>query len=103
MPASSNHLFAELSEGAPKEAAFDEIFINGAVEAKLEALFVQLKAGEHLLTLTRLASNPSGRAGKAVRSTARPARSFLKGRGMHIFLRSPKLFSDRRSSHSSFI
>ena len=43
------------------------IFINGAVEANLEALFAQLKDGGRLLALKRLPGDPTGRAGKAVR------------------------------------
>jgi protein-L-isoaspartate(D-aspartate) O-methyltransferase len=43
------------------------IFINGAVEANLEALFAQLKDGGRLLAIERLPGDPTGRAGKAVR------------------------------------
>jgi protein-L-isoaspartate(D-aspartate) O-methyltransferase len=60
-------ILAPLAEGAPKEAPFDLIFINGAVEANLEALFAQLKDGGRLVTIKFLPGDPTGRAGKAVR------------------------------------
>jgi protein-L-isoaspartate(D-aspartate) O-methyltransferase len=60
-------ILAPLAEGAPKEAPFDLIFINGAVEANLEALFAQLKDGGRLLAIKPLPGDPTGRAGKAVR------------------------------------
>jgi protein-L-isoaspartate(D-aspartate) O-methyltransferase len=60
-------ILAPLAEGAPKEAQFDRIFINGAVEANLEALFAQLNEGGRLLAFEHLPGDPTGRAGKAVR------------------------------------
>ncbi|MGO8845743.1 MAG: protein-L-isoaspartate O-methyltransferase family protein, partial [Methylocella sp.] len=60
-------VLAPLSEGAPKEAPFDVIFINGAVEANLDALFAQLKDGGRLVALKPLAGDLTGRASKAVR------------------------------------
>jgi protein-L-isoaspartate(D-aspartate) O-methyltransferase len=60
-------LQAPLAEGAPEEAPFDLIFINGAVEANLEALFAQLKDGGRLVAIKPLPGDPTGRAGKAVR------------------------------------
>jgi protein-L-isoaspartate(D-aspartate) O-methyltransferase len=60
-------ILAPLAEGAPDQAPFDVIFINGAVEANLEALFAQLKDGGRLLAIERLPGDPTGRAGKAVR------------------------------------
>jgi protein-L-isoaspartate(D-aspartate) O-methyltransferase len=60
-------ILAPLAEGAPKEAPFDLIFINGAVEANLEALFAQLKDGGRLVAIKPLSGEPPGRAGKAVR------------------------------------
>jgi protein-L-isoaspartate(D-aspartate) O-methyltransferase len=60
-------ILAPLAEGAPEEAPFDVIFINGAVEANLEALFAQLQDGGRLVAIKRFPSDPSGRAGKAVR------------------------------------
>ena len=60
-------LRAPLAEGAPEEAPFDLIFINGAVEANLEALFAQLKDGGRLVAIKPLPGDPTGRAGKAVR------------------------------------
>jgi protein-L-isoaspartate(D-aspartate) O-methyltransferase len=60
-------ILAPLAEGAPEEAPFDLIFINGAVEATLEALFAQLKDGGRLVAIKRLPGDPTGRAGKAVR------------------------------------
>jgi protein-L-isoaspartate(D-aspartate) O-methyltransferase len=56
-----------LAVGAPDEGPFDVIFINGKVEANLEALFAQLKDGGRLLALESMAGDMSGRAGKAVR------------------------------------
>jgi protein-L-isoaspartate(D-aspartate) O-methyltransferase len=60
-------ILAPLAEGASEEAPFDLIFINGAVEANLEALFAQLKDGGRLVAIVRLPDDPTGRAGKAVR------------------------------------
>jgi protein-L-isoaspartate(D-aspartate) O-methyltransferase len=60
-------ILGPLAEGAPAEAPFDLIFINGTVEANLDALFDQLKDGGRLLALSRLPGDPTGRAGKAVR------------------------------------
>ncbi len=56
-----------LSVGLPHEGPFDVIFINGKVEANLEALYAQLKDGGRLLALESVAGDQSGRAGKAVR------------------------------------
>jgi protein-L-isoaspartate(D-aspartate) O-methyltransferase len=60
-------VLAPLSEGAPKQAPFDVIFINGAVEANLDALFAQLKDGGRLVALKPLSGDLTGRASKAVR------------------------------------
>ena len=60
-------VLAPLPEGAPKEAPFDVIFINGAVEANLDALFTQLKDGGRLVALKPLAGDLTGRTSKAVR------------------------------------
>jgi protein-L-isoaspartate(D-aspartate) O-methyltransferase len=60
-------VLAPLSEGTPKEAPFDVIFINGAVEANLDALFAQLKDGGRLVALKPLSGDLTGRASKAVR------------------------------------
>jgi protein-L-isoaspartate(D-aspartate) O-methyltransferase len=60
-------ILARLAEGAPKEAPFDRIFINGAVEANLEALLAQLKDGGNLVAIKHLPGDPTGRASKAVR------------------------------------
>jgi protein-L-isoaspartate(D-aspartate) O-methyltransferase len=60
-------ILAPLAEGAPMEAPFDLIFINGAVEGNLEALFAQLKDGGRLVAIKPLPGDPTGRAGKAVR------------------------------------
>ncbi len=60
-------ILAQLAEGAPEEAPFDLIFINGAVKANLEALFAQLKDGGRLVAIKRLPGESAGRAGKAVR------------------------------------
>ncbi|MGH6834648.1 MAG: protein-L-isoaspartate O-methyltransferase family protein [Methylocella sp.] len=56
-----------LAEGAPEAAPFDLIFINGAVEARLEPLFAQLKDAGRLVAVKPLPGDPSGNAGKAVR------------------------------------
>jgi protein-L-isoaspartate(D-aspartate) O-methyltransferase len=56
-----------LAEGAPKEAPFDVIFVNGAVEANLEPLLAQLREGGRLLAIVRSPDDPSGGASKAVR------------------------------------
>lgn len=60
-------VLAPLANGAPDEAPFDVIFINGAVEANLEGLFAQLKEGGRLLAIHFLPGDPTERAGKAVR------------------------------------
>jgi protein-L-isoaspartate(D-aspartate) O-methyltransferase len=60
-------ILAPLAEGAPKEAPFDLILINGAVEANLEALLAQLKDGGRLVAIEPGPDDPTGRAGKAVR------------------------------------
>lgn len=60
-------ILAPIAEGAPKEAPFDLIFINGAVEANLGTLFAQLKDGGRLVAIKPLPGDPTGRAGKAVR------------------------------------
>jgi protein-L-isoaspartate(D-aspartate) O-methyltransferase len=56
-------LLGPLAAGAPHEAPFDLIFVNGGIEANLEPLFAQLKDGGRLLAVLRL---PDG-TGKAVR------------------------------------
>jgi protein-L-isoaspartate(D-aspartate) O-methyltransferase len=60
-------ILAPLAEGAPEEAPFDLIFVNGAVEANLDVLFEQLKDGGRLVAIKRLPGDLTGRAGKAVR------------------------------------
>jgi protein-L-isoaspartate(D-aspartate) O-methyltransferase len=56
-----------LSAGAPAEAPFDVIFINGAVESHLESLIGQLKKGGRLVTILRQPEDRTGKAAKAVR------------------------------------
>ncbi len=56
-----------LAEGAPKDAPFDVIFVNGAVEANLDPLLAQLREGGRLLAILRQPDDPSGGASKAVR------------------------------------
>jgi protein-L-isoaspartate(D-aspartate) O-methyltransferase len=56
-----------LAVGVPDEGPFDVIFVNGKVEANLEALFAQLNDGGRLLALESVAGDLSGRAGRAVR------------------------------------
>jgi protein-L-isoaspartate(D-aspartate) O-methyltransferase len=60
-------VLAPLPDGAPSEAPFDVIFIHGAVEANLDALFSQLKDGGRLIALKPLAGDLTGRTSKAVR------------------------------------
>jgi protein-L-isoaspartate(D-aspartate) O-methyltransferase len=60
-------ILAPLPEGAPQEAPFDLIFINGAVEANLDALFAQLKDRGRLVAIKPLPGDRTGRAGNAVR------------------------------------
>jgi len=60
-------ILAPLAGGAPKEAPFDIIFVNGAVEANLEPLFAQLKEGGRLVAIRRLPDDPTGGASQAVR------------------------------------
>ena len=55
------------SEGWPEEAPFDVIFVNGAVEINLEALFTQLRDGGRLIALKSVPGDQTGRASKAVR------------------------------------
>ncbi|MEJ0093021.1 MAG: protein-L-isoaspartate O-methyltransferase [Methylocella sp.] len=56
-------ILAPLAAGAPNDAPFDVILVDGGVEANLEPLFAQLKDGGRLLAVRRL---PDG-MGKAVR------------------------------------
>ncbi|HUB65382.1 MAG TPA: protein-L-isoaspartate O-methyltransferase, partial [Methylocella sp.] len=60
-------LLAPLAGGAPAEAPFDVIFIHGAVETNLDALFAQLKTGGRLIAFKPLPGDLTGRASKAVR------------------------------------
>jgi protein-L-isoaspartate(D-aspartate) O-methyltransferase len=46
-----------LAEGAPAEAPFDLIFVNGAVEGRLDQLFAQLKEGGRLIAIEALSTN----------------------------------------------
>jgi protein-L-isoaspartate(D-aspartate) O-methyltransferase len=56
-------LLGPLAEGAPGEAPFDVILVDGGVAANLDPLLAQLKNGGRLVTVQRL---PDG-TGKAVR------------------------------------
>jgi protein-L-isoaspartate(D-aspartate) O-methyltransferase len=56
-----------LADGAASDGPFDVIFVNGAVEGDLDALFAQLKDGGRLLTIHFRPDDPTERAGKAVR------------------------------------
>jgi protein-L-isoaspartate(D-aspartate) O-methyltransferase len=56
-----------LAGGAPNVAPFDVIFIHGAVESNLDALFGQLKDGGRLAAFMPLPGDLTGRASKAVR------------------------------------
>ncbi len=56
-------ILAPLAAGAPNDAPFDIILVDGGVEANLEPLLAQLKDGGRLLAIRRM---PDG-TGKAVR------------------------------------
>lgn len=56
-----------LAQGFDKNAAYDVIFINGAVEAGLDTLFNQLKDGGRLVAIQRFAGEANAHASKAVR------------------------------------
>ena len=60
-------ILSPLAEGSHTKAPFGGIFINGAVEAILRRFLCNWKNGRQLRALTRLAGDPSGRAGDAVR------------------------------------
>ncbi len=60
-------VLAPLAQGAPNEAPFDVILINGGVEANLEEHFAQLENGGRLVAIKSFPGDPTGRAGKAVR------------------------------------
>lgn len=60
-------IFGPLAAGAPSEGPFDVIFVNGGVEANLEALLAQLKEGGRLVAIQRLPDGQTGWASKAVR------------------------------------
>ena len=56
-----------LDASAGVSGAFDLIFVNGAVEEGLEALFAKLAPGGRLIAIQRVITDPSGKAGKATR------------------------------------
>lgn len=56
-----------LAAGVPAEAPFDVILVNGAVEANLDPLLGQLRAGGRLVVISRQPEDRTGRASKAVR------------------------------------
>jgi protein-L-isoaspartate(D-aspartate) O-methyltransferase len=56
-----------LADGAPGEAPFDLIFINGVAEANLDTLLAQLKEGGRLVCFKRLSGDRAEHAGQAVR------------------------------------
>lgn len=56
-----------LPDGAADLAPFDLIFVNGAVEGRLEILFGQLREGGRLIALSRVASDPDRYACHAIR------------------------------------
>lgn len=60
-----------LAEGAPAEAPFDVILVNGAVESHLDKLFQQLRSGGRLVTLVRKTVAPGYGASHAVRFESR--------------------------------
>jgi len=56
-----------LAKGAANHAPYDVIFVNGAVEAGLEALFQQLAEGGRLVAIHHDAQNLPGQGSKAIR------------------------------------
>ncbi len=60
-------LTGPLADGAPSEAPFDVIFVNGAVESHLDVLLQQLRSGGRLLTIARWTAGPDRGASHAVR------------------------------------
>jgi protein-L-isoaspartate(D-aspartate) O-methyltransferase len=60
-------LTGALADGAPSEAPFDVIFVNGAVECHLDTLFQQLRSGGRLLCIARKTAGPDRGASHAVR------------------------------------
>jgi protein-L-isoaspartate(D-aspartate) O-methyltransferase len=56
-----------LPDGVAERAPFDLIFVNGAVEGRLEGLFAQLREGGRLITLSRAPRDPERRACHATR------------------------------------
>ena len=56
----------DLTEGATRDAPFDVILINGAVETNLHGLLAQLADGGRLLAIKRDFEDPTGRAAKAM-------------------------------------
>jgi protein-L-isoaspartate(D-aspartate) O-methyltransferase len=59
-------LEGELAEGSRRDAPFDVILINGAVETGLDSLFAQLAEGGRLIAIRRDLTDPTGRAAKAI-------------------------------------
>lgn len=55
-----------LADGVPAHAPFDLILVNGAVEARLERLFEQLREGGRLVTLRRAPRDPDRNACHAI-------------------------------------
>lgn len=77
--ASVKTICGPLVAGAPDDAPFDLIIVNGGVAANLEALFAQLTPTGRLVTIL-FADDQSGRAGKATRFDKNPtgvSRRFL--------------------------
>jgi protein-L-isoaspartate(D-aspartate) O-methyltransferase len=71
---SARALAGPLAAGAPSEAPFDLIFVNGAVQSHLEPLFAQLKDGGRLVAIKAAAAEPG-----AVRASH--ATRYQKGKG----------------------
>lgn len=63
-----------LAEGVKSEAPFDVILVNGAVEAKLDGLFQQLRSGGRLLTIVRKTTAPGYGASHAVKFESQSGR-----------------------------
>lgn len=73
-PAPVRVLNSPLAEGAPSEAPFDIIFVNGAVENHLDILLKQLRSGGRLLAIVRRTEEPDRGVSHAVRFESQSGR-----------------------------
>lgn len=67
-------LTGPLADGAAAEGPFDVIFVNGAVEGRLDRLFQQLRPAGRLLTIQHLTEAPGAGASHAVRFESQSGR-----------------------------